>query len=522
MNAQNPKELNILYLPEELKAEAFSLGKEIAEEVHKKVKIYSTFAIERASLRLLGVRGANQEGVPWVNLFVDECAKGGRLSCGALFTLGEVMLATGRDLQAAVEGVADKQIKLEDIFPQDEKAVKDLMTSLAKESINNLLSSRKKRKEMKNGLKPANKPLLYVIVATGNIYEDVKQAKSAAMMGADIIAVIRTTAQSLLDYIPYGVTTEGFGGTAATQENFNLMREALDEVSLKIGRYVHLVNYCSGLAMPEIATLGALEGLDIMVNDAIYGILFRDINSTRTLTDQEFSRRILSLAEITIVTGEDNLIKTVDAREMAHTVTASQIINYHLALLSGLPPHLIGMGHAFEMDPSVENSFLEELAQAWLVRELFPLSPIKYMPPTRYMTGDIFRGMVLNAAFNLIGVWTRQEILLLGMPTEAMHTPYIQDRFQSLENAIYFRNAAKSLPGEFKLTEDSLMRKRAIEVLSNGIKLLKEIRKVGLFEALAQGSFAEIKRPLKSGRGLEGVFAKARDYYNPYMDLLPK
>jgi len=30
--------------------------------------------------------------------------------------------------------------------------------------------------------------------------------------GADIIAVIRSTAQSLLDYIPYGPTTEGFGG----------------------------------------------------------------------------------------------------------------------------------------------------------------------------------------------------------------------------------------------------------------------------------------------------------------------
>ena len=45
-----------------------------------------------------------------------------------------------------------------------------------------------------------------------------------------MIAVIRTTAQSLLDYVPYGETTEGFGGTYATQENFRLMRAALDEV----------------------------------------------------------------------------------------------------------------------------------------------------------------------------------------------------------------------------------------------------------------------------------------------------
>ena len=39
-----------------------------------------------------------------------------------------------------------------------------------------------------------------IIVATGNIYEDIIQAKAGAKQGADIIAVIRTTGQSLLDY----------------------------------------------------------------------------------------------------------------------------------------------------------------------------------------------------------------------------------------------------------------------------------------------------------------------------------
>ena len=36
-------------------------------------------------------------------------------------------------------------------------------------------------------------------MATGNIYEDVVQATAAARQGADVIAVIRTTGQSLLD-----------------------------------------------------------------------------------------------------------------------------------------------------------------------------------------------------------------------------------------------------------------------------------------------------------------------------------
>ena len=73
---------------------------------------------------------------------------------------------------------------------------------------------------------PRPKPAIYVIVATGNIYEDVVQARSAAREGADAIAVIRSTAQSLLDYVPFGATTVGFGGTFATQENFRIMRKA--------------------------------------------------------------------------------------------------------------------------------------------------------------------------------------------------------------------------------------------------------------------------------------------------------
>jgi hypothetical protein len=66
---------------------------------------------------------------------------------------------------------------------------------------------------------------------------------------------------------------------------------ALDETSKELGRYVRLTNYASGLCMPEIATLAGLERLDMMLNDSMYGILFRDINPIRTFVDQRFSGR---------------------------------------------------------------------------------------------------------------------------------------------------------------------------------------------------------------------------------------
>src|SRR2546423_306913 len=90
---------------------------------------------------------------------------------------------------------------------------------------------------------PAQRPWIYLIVATGDIYEDIPQAQAAARAGADVIAVIRSTGQSLLDYVPEGATREGFAGTYATQENFRLMRSALDETSRELGRYIRLTNY---------------------------------------------------------------------------------------------------------------------------------------------------------------------------------------------------------------------------------------------------------------------------------------
>src|SRR5437660_11007338 len=114
--------------------------------------------------------------------------------------------------------------------------------------------------------------------------------------------------------------------------------------------------------MPEIAYLGAVERLDMLLNDAMYGILFRDINPRRTLCDQYFSRRIISRAGIIINTGEDNYLTTADAVEAAHTVLASQFINESFALLAGLPEEQMGLGHAFAIDKSLPDSLLLDLA----------------------------------------------------------------------------------------------------------------------------------------------------------------
>ena len=239
------------------------------------------------------------------------------------------------------------------------------------------------------------------------------------------------------------------------------MRAALDESQRELGRYVRLTNYASGLCMPEIAALAGLERLDMMLNDSMYGILFRDINPIRTFVDQRFSRQVHARAGIIINTGEDNYLTTADAVEAAHTVTTSQLLNEYFAKEAGLEDWQLGLGHAFEIDPDVPDSFRLELAHAMLARDLFPNAPLKWMPPTRHMTGDVFRGYLLDGFFNLVGALTGQGILLVGMMTEAVVTPWLSDRDLALQNVRYVMNAAGNLHEDFRPAPDGFIAKRA-------------------------------------------------------------
>ncbi|PKN47908.1 MAG: D-lysine 5,6-aminomutase subunit alpha [Deltaproteobacteria bacterium HGW-Deltaproteobacteria-17] len=491
---------------------------EITRQIAPLLKAHTTVTVERAVLRMLGLDGVDHHLVPLPNVVVNHLRE--KVRDGAATAVLAAMLHTHASITEVAEQVARGELDLHRLpsVPMDE--IQHLGLELATEGLERIQAMVRERNSRMDRLPVRDQPWKYVIVATGNIYEDVAQAKAAVRRGADIIAVIRTTGQSLLDYVPYGPTTEGFGGTYATQANFRIMRAALDEVAEETGHYVRLVNYASGLCMPEIVVMGAFERLDMMLNDSMYGILFRDINPIRTFVDQFFSRMVDAAAEIIINTGEDNYLTTADAVEAAHTVLASDFINESFGLAAGLRPGLLGLGHAFEIDPELEDSFLLELSQALLLREVFPDSPLKYMPPTKHMSGDIFKGYLMNAMFNLAGIWSQQGIQLLGMLTEAMHTPFLQDRFLALQNADYIMNAARHIKDQVTFRPDSLVIRRAHEVMDKTDALLDSVRQTGLLQAISSGWFADISRPADHGKGLLGVHEKSDGYFNPCKPVL--
>ncbi len=491
----------------------------IADRMAAETADRTTLSVERSVARFLGVDGITELDVPLPNVLVEHVHDGGGLGRGIAHWLGNAMIHTGRDAQQTAEAVGAGELDLLALPPAEEAAIRRLIDGECARRIGAVrrrMDQRRRQRELLSG----PPPLRYVLSATGNVYDDVVHALAVAETGGDVVSMTRSTAQSLLEHVPYGPTTEGFGGTFATQENFRILREALDQWCEQHGRYIRLSSFCSGLCMTEFATLGAMEGLDNMVNDALYGILYRDINPVRTMIDQRVSRTITGYFGIVVNTGEDNYLRTADALAAAPSVTASQFINHQLARDSGMPDEQIALGDAFEIDPPTKNGLLYEWAQAQLTRELFPDCPIKYMPPTRHMDGNLFRTHACDTLFNLITIATGQGIQTAGVPTEGVFTPHLHDRVVGLECVDYVFNYAHDLGEEIQFKPGGIITTRAHEVLRDAHELLERIAAVGMFGAIEDGTFGDVRRRIDEGRGIDGIVATDERYYNPALELM--
>jgi beta-lysine 5,6-aminomutase alpha subunit len=493
---------------------------QIAERLAAETADRTTVSVERTVTRFLGVDGISELDVPLPNVLVEHVQDGGGLGRGVAYWLGNGMLLSGRSAQEVAEAVSRGAIDLCSLPLAEEGAIRSLLAGECEERMGKLARRADERRELRERLGEGPTPLRYMLSGTGNVYEDVVHSIAVAESGGDVVSVTRSTAQSLLEHVPYGPTTEGYGGTFATQANFCILRKGLDEWCQRNGRYVRLSSFCSGLCMPEFAALGAMEGLDNMVNDALYGILYRDINMQRTLIDQRISRMIAGYFGIVINTGEDNYLRTAEAMQAAPSVTASQFINHRLALDSGMRDDQVALGDAFEIDPPTTNGLLYAWAQAQLTRELFPGSPIKYMPPTRHMDGNLFRTHACDTLFNLITVATGQGIQTAGVPTEGVFTPHMYDRVLGLECVDYVFNFARDIGEEIQFRPGGLIQSRAGEVLRRAHDLLERIAEVGMFGAIEDGTFGDVRRRIDEGRGIDGIIATDERYFNPTLDVM--
>ena len=157
-------------------AVAKQLAKQIADQVQEFVDGYTTVTVERTLCRLIGIDGIDENEVPMPNRVVDALLEAGVLSQGVLYFMGNAILETGKTPQEIAEAIAAGKLNVTSLplhpLPEIQKAVQPYI----EQCLTRIKGNVAKRNEYLNTIGEGPKPYLYIIVATGNIYEDVVQA----------------------------------------------------------------------------------------------------------------------------------------------------------------------------------------------------------------------------------------------------------------------------------------------------------------------------------------------------------
>jgi beta-lysine 5,6-aminomutase alpha subunit len=90
----------------------------------------------------------------------------------------------------------------------------------------------------------------------------------------------------------------------------------------------------------------------------------------------------------------------------------------------------------------------------------------------------------------------------------------------SIKNAKYVFESCRDLADEVTYKPGGMIERRANDQLQKAAEQLEHVQSIGLFKALENGEFADVKRDPGGGRGFEGVFKVAPDYFNPFFAAL--
>jgi len=106
------------------------------------------------------------------------------------------------------------------------------------------------------------------------------------------------------------------------------------------------------------------------------------------------------------------------------------------------------------------------------------------------------------------------------MFSEAIHNPLLMDRYLALKATRYVHAACRHLGAEIDFKKDGIIANRATQVLDETLALLAEVKRESIWDAIARGAFADIKRTRTGGKGHAGVVERGRDYLNPLLTAL--
>ena len=162
---------------------ARSVARRIADQVQDFVGNYTTVAVERTVCRLLGIDGIDENEVPLLNVVVDELKSKGLLGQGVAYFMGNAILETGMSPQQVADAIVAGKLDITQLPMHGVAEAARAIQPFVNENVERVRRNRLRRENYIQTLGEGSKPYLYIIVATGNIYEDVVQAQAGARQG---------------------------------------------------------------------------------------------------------------------------------------------------------------------------------------------------------------------------------------------------------------------------------------------------------------------------------------------------
>ena len=157
----------------------------VAADVQRFIDEHTTVAVERTVCRLLGIDGVNSVDAPYPNIVVDHLVEKQILAGGAAFYLGNAMAQTHLSPQEIAEKIDAGEIDLSALPIASDEEIRGAVEPIAKAMTERIAANRAERDAFLKEYGDKEVPYIYLIVATGNIYEDITQAVAAAKQGAD-------------------------------------------------------------------------------------------------------------------------------------------------------------------------------------------------------------------------------------------------------------------------------------------------------------------------------------------------
>ncbi|MEO7980747.1 MAG: lysine 5,6-aminomutase subunit alpha, partial [Sporichthyaceae bacterium] len=160
---------------------ARSLARTAGAPIVRLARTHTTVSVERAVLRLAGVSGADPDGIPWVNRLVDEVREQVGLEHGVALPVWDALRRSGeKDVTTLAQRAATGGVR----FEVPEAAAADRAATASTRSVRRGVTAIDRRRTERERLvarigDAPSKPWIYLIVATGDIYEDIPQAQAA-------------------------------------------------------------------------------------------------------------------------------------------------------------------------------------------------------------------------------------------------------------------------------------------------------------------------------------------------------